>query len=294
MHPVHWPTWIGLGLLRILALLPYRPLMAVGRWVGRLLYLFAKRRRRIAETNLRVCFPEWDEQQIQSMLKQYFVSVGMGLMDILIAWWWWPHKKIEPLCEVEGVEHLEDAFAAGKGVIFFTLHMSSIEIGGRLIAHYAPVVPFYRPNENPVLHYIAKKIRERRLGKLIPRDQVRTMVKRLRANQGIWFAPDQNYGHKHSLFVDFFGVPAATNTSTSRFAGLTKAKVVPFVVMRRPEGGYRMLIEPMLDHFPSDDVLRDTQRLNAIIERWILAAPEQYNWMHRRFKDRPNNEPRFY
>jgi KDO2-lipid IV(A) lauroyltransferase len=120
------------------------------------------------------------------------------------------------------------------------------------------------------------------------------MIRTLRANQGVWFAPDQNYGLKNSVFADFFGVAAATNTSTSRFAELTGASVVPFVVLRRPQGGYRMRIEPALKDFPTADPLKDTVRLNAILERWAREAPEQYNWLHRRFKDRPGDEPRFY
>ncbi len=292
-HPTHWPTWLGFGLLRILAFLPYQPLMAVGRLCGYFVYLLATRRRRIAETNLRLCFPEQDEAQRQVLLKQYFASVGMGIMDVLIAWWW-SDKKIASFSTISGRENLDGVFDHGQGVIFFTIHMSSLETSGRILLQYAPLVSMYRQHENPVVQYVMRKMRERHLRMIIPRDDVRAMIKTLRNNQGVWFAPDQNYGHKHSLFVEFFGVPAATNTSTSRLAGLTGAKVVPYITMRRPEGGYLTRIEPALDNFPSGDTMQDTQRLHRIIEQWIREAPEQYNWMHRRFKDRPNHEPRFY
>lgn len=294
LHPLYWPIWLGFGLLRLLALLPYRPLMALGRLLGRVVYLLAKRRRHIAETNLRLCFPEWTGQQIQAMLKKYFVSVGMGLMGFLVAWWWWPHKKIAHLYEAKGLEHAEAAFAAGKGVIFYTVHMSSAEMAGRLLAHHTQAVPLYRPHHNPVVHHVILGLRERRLGKTIPRDDVRMMIRKLRANQGVWFAPDQNYGHKNSLFVDFFGVPAATTTATSRFAAMTGAKVVPYITLQRPQGGYQIIFEAPLENFPSGDDRQDIQRLHQIAEHWIRQAPEQYNWMHRRFKDRPNDEPRFY
>jgi KDO2-lipid IV(A) lauroyltransferase len=292
LHPRHWSSWLGFGLLRVLAFLPYRPLMSVGRSLGLLTHRLAKRRRNITEINLRLCFPEWDETTVQKMSKRYFASTGMGIMDFLVAWWW-PDRKIDNLYEVEGIENLEAAFANGKGVICFTAHMACIEISGRLLTRYATTYPMYRPNENPVIQRIMLKNRERHVAQTIPREDVRLMLKTLRSNKGVWFAPDQNYGQKNSVFADFFGIPAATNTSTSRFAELTGAKVVPFVVLRRPQGGYRMVIEPALDNFPGE-AEQDANRLNAIIERWVRMAPEQYNWMHRRFKNRPNHEPRFY
>ena len=292
LHPRHWLSWLGFGLLRLLALLPYRPLMAVGRGLGYLVYHLAKRRRQITKINLRLCFPEWDESTITQMAKRHFASTGMGIMDFTIAWWW-PDHKIDQWYEVEGLEHLEAAFAHGKGTIFFTAHMACIEISGRLLARYAPTFPMYRPNENPVIQRVMVANREHHVEKAIPREDVRLMLKTLRQNKGVWFAPDQNYGQKNSVFANFFGIPAATNTSTSRFAELTGAQVVPFVVLRRPQGGYQMIIEPALTHFPAGST-QDTARLNAIIERWARIAPEQYNWMHRRFKHRPNDEPRFY
>lgn len=292
-HPRHWPSWIGFGALRLLTWLPYRHLMSIGRMIGLMFYRVAKRRAEIARINIRLCFPELDDGQVEQRIREHFKSTGMGIMDFAIAWWW-PEERIDALFSVEGSEHVESAFSRSKGVIFFTAHFSSIEVSGRLLSRYANALPMYRPNENPVIQKMLVKNRELHVERVIPREDVRLMIRTLKANKGVWFAPDQNYGLKNSEFCDFFGIPAATNTSTSRFAGLTGAAVVPFVVLRRPEGGFHMIIEQTLDDFPTDDPKADTQRLNDIIERWARLAPEQYNWMHRRFKDRPGNETRFY
>ena len=243
--------------------------------------------------NLALCFPDASPAERDRLLRRHFEAVGMGLMDFAVAWWW-SDRRMRPLVTIDGSEHLEPAFAKGKGVIFFTGHFTSLEMSGRLLSGLAPALPMYRPNENPVIERLMVKNRELHVERTIPRDDVRLMIRTLRANKGVWFAPDQNYGLKHSVFANFFGVPAATNTSTSRFAGLTGASVVPFIVLRRPEGGYRMCIQPALEDFPTENPQQDTQRLNDIIERWAREAPEQYNWLHRRFKDRPGDEKRFY
>lgn len=292
-HPANWAPLPAIGVLRLLALLPYPALMAVGRWLGRRLQAFATRRRHIAEINLALCFPERSDDERRRLLTAHFESLGMGLMEVGLTWWY-SHQRFEALVEVDGSEHLAPAFAAGHGVIFFTGHFTSLEVSGRVLSRLAPALPMYRPNNNPLLEAIMVHHRERGVERTIPRDDVRLMLRTLRANKGVWFAPDQNYGLKHSVFADFFGVPAACNTSTSRFAGMTGARVVPFVVLRRPQGGYLMRIQPALVDFPGDDVRHDTQRLNDILEGWVREAPEQYNWIHRRFKDRPNGEPRFY
>ena len=136
--------------------------------------------------------------------------------------------------------------------------------------------------------------RERHVEQTIPRQDVRLMIRTLKQGKGVWFAPDQNFGAKGHVFAPFFGVPTSSNTSLSRFAGMTGAAVVPFVVLRKPSGGYLMKIKPALQGFPSDDDVVDATRYNAIIEDWVREAPEQYNWIHRRFKKRPPGEPSAY
>jgi KDO2-lipid IV(A) lauroyltransferase len=213
-------------------------------------------------------------------------------MDFAIAWWW-PDRRLYPLVEIDGREHIDAALGRGSGVIFLTAHLTSIEISGRLLADICTALPMYRPNANPLLERIMVKNRERHVERTIPRDDVRLMLRTLKDGKGVWFAPDQNFGAKGRVFVPFFGIPAASNTSLSRFARMTGAAVVPFVVFRRA-GGWRMLVEPPLEPFPSGDDAADVARYNALTERWVRQAPEQYNWLHRRFKRRPPGEEPIY
>lgn len=280
-------------MLRGIALLPYTPMMAIGRAAGRLGMRLATRRRQIVDTNLQLCFPALDAAARRVLAQRHFEAIGMALMDFAIAWWW-PDEPLHRLVEIEGREHIERAMARGKGVIFLTAHFTSIEISGRLLAHICPALPMYRPNNDPLLEQIMVKNRERHVERTIPRADVRLMVRSLKAGKGVWFAPDQNFGGKGSAFAPFFGVPAASNTSLSRFATMTDAAVVPFVVFRRPEGGYRMVVEPALESFPGRDAIADATRYNTITERWVRVAPEQYNWLHRRFKKRPPGDPPLY
>ena len=261
--------------------------------LGRGAMLLATKRRRVADTNLKLCFPEIDANERQALVSRHFSSLGKAAMDFAIAWWW-PDDAIFSRVEIEGRQHVDDAMARGKGVIFLTAHFTSIEISGRLLVSLCPALPMYRPNANPVLERIMVENRERHVERTIPRQDTRLMIRTLKDGKGVWFAPDQNFGAKGSVFAPFFGVAASSNPSLSRFARLTGAAVVPFVVFRRPEGGYRMLIEPALDDFPTDDPIADITRYHQITERWVREAPEQYNWIHRRFKKRPPGEAPVY
>ena len=293
LSPASWLPRIGFAALYLLSWLPYPALMGVGRSAGRLLERLAKRRARIADINLALCYPELDETRRHALRRAHFEAVGMGLVAVGMSWWW-SDRRLLSIVEIRGREHAEAAFARGKGVIFYTGHFTTLELSGRLITEIGPVLPLYRPNENPVVDQIITKNRESGVERTIPRHDGRLMMKTLRANKGVWFAPDQNYGLKNSVFADFFGVPAATNTSTSRFAAMAGASVVPFLVEQCATGGYRMTIEPPLDDFPGDAPQADAQRLNDILEGWVRRVPAQYNWLHRRFKDRPGDEKRFY
>jgi len=284
--PVVWPTWLGLGLLWLASHLPHPWLLAAGRAVGRLAGRLARRRRDYVERNLALCFPDLSPERRAQLREHHFASVGMGVMEFSMAWWW-TNRRLLPLARVEGREHLEVALASGRGLILLSAHTTSLEIGGRILQSLLPIHAMYRPNENPVLQRFIETNRPKHVEGVIPRDNPRQMMRVLKKGGAVWYAPDQNYRGKGHVFVDFFGLPAATNPATSRFAATTNAVVLPVVTLRRPDGGYRLIIEPAFEDFPSDDVSRDARRMNAVIEKWVREAPEQYNWLHRRFKTRP-------
>lgn len=289
LHPRHWPSWAALGLLRLVILLPWPAVMAVGASVGHLIHCFALRRRHIAEINLQRCFPGMAPEARRHLIRANFIAMGRGLMEVAMAWWW-PQTRLESLLiAIEGTEHLPPQ-DDGRGTIFLTAHFSSLELSGRYLGARNPCRAMYRPNENPVIQAMFERYRQAHTRGIIPRDDVRGMLRALKAGEGIWFAPDQNYGHKGKVFAHFFGVPAATHTATSRFARASGARVIPFVLLRERHG-YRLRIEPELDDFPSGDDRLDAARINTLFEHWIRRRPAQYNWIHRRFKTRPDGGP---
>lgn len=289
--PRLWPSWLVAGMMRLILLLPYPAVMAVGRGLGRLMRPLAGRRAAIARRNLELCYPHMSAADRERLIHKHFAALGMGLMEIGMSWWWTERRIAPLLTAIEGAQNLPPD--DGRGAIFLTAHFTSLELSGWYLNRHAPAHAMYRRNENPVIQALFERFRSRFTAGIIDRTDVRAMVRALKAGEGVWFAPDQNFAHKGGVFADFMGVPAATNTATSRFAQITGARVVPFVLLREP-GGYRLIIEPALADFPSDDPQADTQRINDLFSRWVAQAPEQYNWIHRRFKTRPSGEPPVY
>ena len=284
--PAVWPTWIGLGLLRLAAWLPYPMLLRLGRLLGRLAERLTKSRARIVERNFELCFPQLSTQERAELRRRHFESVGMGVMEFAMAWWW-PDERLLPLAQIDGRENLLEAIAEGRGIIVLSAHTTSLEVGGRVLKSLLPVHAMYRPNENPVLQRFIERNRSRHAAGIISRNEPRRMLRTLKRGGAVWYAPDQNYKGRGHVFSDFFGIPAATNPATARFAAATGAVVLPVVVFRKKEGGYRLLIERMFDDFPCGDGIADADRMNRVVEQWVRAAPAQYNWLHRRFKTRP-------
>lgn len=293
LSPRHWPSWAGVGLFWLLVrVLPYAWLMALGAGLGRLFGALAKRRQHIVSVNLRLCFPELSEAERARLRSDHFAALGMGIMETGLAWWG-RDRQLATRGRIEGLEHLHAALAQGRGAILFTGHFTPVELGTRYLGEAMSGDATYRPNENPVLDYLMRKNRRRYGQNILPRDAVREMLRSLKANRPLWFAPDQNFGHKGSVFADFFGVSAATNTATRRLAQLSRAPVVPFFV-RRQAGQYVVQILPALADFPGPSDQADAERLNRLLEDAIRQAPEQYLWAHRRFKDRPPGQPPVY
>ena len=284
LAPRYWPLWMGLGFLRATLLMPFPARLVIGRWLGRLAMRLTPSRRRIAARNLELCFPETSESDRQALLRSNFESLGMALVETAMCWWS-SDDEIRRLVKVEGLEHLQSAMAEGRGVIMLTGHFTTLDLGGRFVTQLAPVAVVYRPHGNPLFDEIVRRGRERSARETIPKQDVRTIIKALRRNRAVWFAPDQSHRRRHSAVVPFFGVPAPTNTATSTFARLSGAPVVPFFPVRLPDaGGYLLVIRPALEDFPGPDPAEDAARVNRLLEEQIRQHPTQYLWVHRRFK----------
>lgn len=290
LHPRHWLTWLGLACLWFLVQLPWHMQMWLGKQFGLLMFKTLKRRRYICCVNVDLAFPELSPEQRTELSRQHFISMGQGLFETAMSWWG-NEKRLSELAFLEGLEHLKNAHQQG-GVILLSAHFTSLELGGRLLAPYLPLHVVYRPHQNLVIEQQVAKIRSKRYGQAISRDQIRTMVQSLKQGFPVWYAQDQHFDQKTSLFIPFFGVEAATNTATSRLASLGRAKVVPFFTVRQ-ENGYLLRFLPALEDFPSESVHTDTARINQLIEQQVREFPEQYLWTHRRFKTSPDGSNRY-
>jgi KDO2-lipid IV(A) lauroyltransferase len=295
LMPRYWLVWLGLGAMKLMVILPFRWQLILGSWIGRGLGRFASRRRRIAETNLALCFPKLAQDQRAALLEAHLAAMGIALFEMATAWWA-TDEKLRNLTRFEGVEHLKQAMARGKGVILLTGHFTTLELGARLMTLQQPFHAMYRPHKNPVYEIAQRRQREWRCQlPPLPHEDLRGLLRAFKQGHAVWYAPDQNHGLRNSIFVPFFGVPTCTLTATSRLATLSGAAVVPYFPRRLPgTAGYEVVILPALKNFPSSDIAADTRRINELLEQYIRQAPEQYLWVHRRFKTRPPGQPPLY
>ncbi len=287
----HLPSWALIGVLRSLALLPTKLQQSLGLILGRCMYYAMRRRRKIANRNIELCLPALSKTARARMVRQHFSSLGLAIMESALAWWG-PVQRLDQLGRINGLEHLTTAQARGRGVIVVSGHFTTVDLCMQIMSRRVACHAIYRRNKNPILDAQIYQGRIRNGAKLFERENMRTAIKALRDNQIVWFSPDQDHGLAlHGEFVPFFGIPSATVTTTARMAAHTGAAVVPLVYRRLPgDGGYEMCLLPALDEFPGTDLVHATGRINAIIESHILLAPEQYLWVHRRFKTRPPGE----
>jgi KDO2-lipid IV(A) lauroyltransferase len=280
--------------MRLLALLPYGWQVRLGKGVGTLLLHLPTSINRTARRNMELCMPALSPLERRKLLAAHFQSLGVSLFEVSLSWWASP-RRVRKLIRVDGAENLHAALARGRGVILLSAHFTTLEMAGRMLASVHPTSFVYKPTKNPLLAWMLARCRCRFGGNAIARDDIRAMISALKHNECVWYAPDQSYRKKGAQMVELFGIPAATNTFTSRLARMTGAAVLPYFFERLPDAqGYRAVIHPALDNFPSDCALADTRRFNHLIEEQVRRIPEQYLWVHRRFKGLTADYPDYY
>ena len=285
--PIYWPSWIGIGCLRLICLLPHPVRLAIGRLFGRLAHLVGGERRAIVRRNIELCFPELSIAERNSLAKRHFLALGMSVIELGVGRWA-SDKSINALCEIENVEAVKEALAKGQGVIMLSAHFTTIEVSGRVLRNSG--VDFdavYRRNRSDFTTEFLRSGRERSASSTIEKRDIKNMVRRLRAGGSVWYAPDQSYKRKGAEVVPFFGVPTMHTTATSTLARLGKAAVVPCLMARKPNGHYLLKFLPRFENFPTDDPVADLATYMSVIEPHIREYPEQYFWVHRKFKDLP-------
>lgn len=292
-HPKYWGIWLGLGLLRLLAFLPYHWKFPVGRALGSVLYWLAPKRRRLAKANIGLCFPDKSSVERQSILKTHFKSVGIALMEMTIVWWG-DHKRHHQkafernIVNFIGEDNLKKAQAKGKGVLILAPHFTTLELTGLFVSFLTNYHAVYRPHDNPFMDYIIAKGRSIDFDngehvEPVSNANTRKMLKVLRAGNSMTFLPDQRYRAKGHVEVPFFGVKAKSNPATSKISKMTGCAVVPTFTRRLPNHQYEVEFLPALTNFPSGDDEQDTLTLHKLYEAEITRNPSQYLWLHNRW-----------
>ncbi|MBU9845974.1 kdo(2)-lipid IV(A) palmitoleoyltransferase [Rahnella ecdela] len=295
LHPRYWLTWFGLGVLFLLVQLPYPVLNRLGIWLGRTSMRFLKRRVSITRRNLQLCFPELPSDQVEARIVSNFESLGMGLLETGMAWFW-SDARVKRWFDVSGLHNLKKAQENKQGVLVIGVHFMSLELGGRAMGLCQPMMAMYRPHNNKAMEFVQTWGRMRSNKAMLDRKDLRGMVHALKKGEAVWFAPDQDYGPRGSVFAPLFAVDqAATTSGTFMLARLAKPALVTVVLVRKALGkGYELVIQPQLQDYPIDDEMAAAAYMNRVIEKEIMRAPDQYLWLHRRFKTRPAGTPSLY
>ena len=292
--PKYWLTWLSVFILYSVSWFPYSVQKSIGKLLGKSLKTIAKKRYNVAKRNLELSFPDFSQERRQTILDANLDNAGMAVLETGMGWWW-PTWRVTQKAEFEGYEHIEAILAKGKGVLAYAIHNMNLEFACRMAGLKYPSVVFYRKHNNRLMEYISYHGRKRSNKYMVNKRNVKGLISALDDGELCMYLPDQDYGRTKCEFTPFFAVPeVATTTGSLLFAKQANCETV-FLVSVRTDNGYKIIVQPGLDNFPSDDDNYDVTRINQMIEKMIMLAPEQYLWMHKRFKTRPNtDDPSLY
>jgi len=281
-------------ILWLIHFLPFRMIAAIGEGLGILLYAVGKERRQVAMINLEKCFPEMSYAKREKLVRDNFKMFARALIERSILWWS-SAERIKKLVKVVGLEHFNAA--QGKPMILLTAHFVGLDVAGTWLSMHINYVDIYAKQKNKYFNDLLLSKRARFGQQLLYSRQqgMRPVIKAMRDGHPLCYFMDQDMDTKDTMFIPFFGVPAATLTMLPRLVAATKAKVLPGIVKVLPNyQGYEARFYPEWENYPTDDVVADTRRVNEFIEQLVLEMPEQYFWLHKRFKTRPKGEASFY
>lgn len=298
LHPRNWSSWLIIGLLRLLALLPHAWLISLGRYSGHALYYLLSGRRHVVEVNADLCFPDLNAEEKKQFVKDVFASSIIGFFETFYSWWA-SDAALQGIADYEGLELIEQHHQAGRGILVIGAHFTTLDLAGRLIRLKIDPDVSYRRQNNAVFDYCIYKYRSKRFTNVVEKSEMRRLVRLLRDGRIMWLASDQDFGRQNSVFAPFFGQPTATLNSVSRIIKLTGAKPLLFVHYRFTDAHgktrYRLRFSDPFGEQLGDDDLFNATLINKAIEDAVRVAPEQYMWVHRRFKTRENPDaPKLY
>ncbi len=287
-------TRIALAFLWLLRLLPLPVLAAIGNGFGLLLYGLGSERRRVCLINLARCLPELAADERAALARRHFQAFARTFLERAILWWG-SLARIRRLVRIEGMDHFEAV--RGGPLILLAPHFVGMDMGAARLMLEIDIVSIYSRQKNEVFDAVlyAGRTRFGRVTLLSRQDGVRPALRAMQAGRPFYYLPDMDFGQRDAIFVPFFGANAATVTGVSRLARLAGARVLPCITRMLPGGqGYVVRFLPAWENYPGASIEADTRRMNAFIEEQVRQMPEQYLWVHKRFKTRPPGEPSWY
>ena len=291
-HPKYFPTWILVFLMRLSVFLPFSTQVFFGKIIGKFLYPIMSELRKVAYTNISNCFPEKRQSQVTTMVKRNFEAVGISFFETANAYYA-SDNKIKKTLTIENEYFFTNALKKEGGIILLCSHFMPLMLGSRALLIKHKIANVYRPQNNKLFDQIMVNGYQKNGAVMIKNTDTRSIVKALSNSLPIWYAPDQDLGINNSIFAPLFGIQAATASATARLAKNNNTQVIPYSFVRTNQG-YKMTFQEPLDNYPSGDPFNDAKRTNQILEKQILKNPEQYLWIHRRFKTRPEGESGLY
>ena len=290
IHPKNWLIVLGLLCTRIIVLLPFRIIVTIGQAMGLLLYRISSSRLQVARKNIELCFPALSATEQSNLVKQHFISLGMGFFEVGMARWK-SNQSLKKIIEIKGIEHLIRAVKKNRGVILMSAHFTMLEISALIGRNeivqedLPPMVGMFRLGKNSIINQFFRNTRLRSTESLVTKFEVKDLIRALKDKKLVWYASDQSFTGKNAISVNFFKHPAMTNPGIIRIAKITGSPVLPYFPSRLANGkGYVLEVLPEIESFPSEDTNNDMKKIHAMLEQHILQNPEQYYWVHRRFK----------
>ena len=292
IHPKYFLTWILILLMRVGVFVPFRLQVFFGKIIGKLIYPVMTELRKTAYSNVSNCFPDKKQPQVTLLVKQHFEAIGISLFETANAYFA-SDKKIKKMLIIVNEQHFTEALKKEGGIILLCSHFMPLMLGSRALLIKHIIANIYRPQNNKLFDKVMVKGYLKNGAVMIKSTDTRSIMKAINNSLPIWYAPDQDLGRNNSVFAPLFGIQTATASATSRLAKNNNTRVIPYSFVRTKHG-YEMSFDKPLKNYPSGDAIKDASETNQILEKQILKNPEQYLWIHRRFKTRPEGEESFY
>ena len=290
LKPKNWIILVILCFARLILLLPFRLVLLIGYFIGLLLFWIPSKRSNIAKKNIELCFPDLSESGQNTLLKQHFISLGIGFIEVGMVRWK-SNSSLKNIVKIEGLEYLSEALKKDKGIVLMSAHFTLLEISALIgrqgfVEGLPPMVGMYRLGSNPFINRFFRNARLKSVESLITKFEVKDMIRALKAKKIVWYASDQSFSGKNSIDINFFGQNAQTNSAICRFVDITDCIVLPYFPKRLPDGeGYELTIYPEIKPKESKNPKEYLEQLYQVLEGHIMSHPEQYYWVHRRFKN---------